>query len=84
MMYDGRNGGWDAGQWIAMAFMMLLFWGVVVAAIVAVIRRPIGSHFAPPPANHHEAERILNERFARGEIDEAEFTRRRDTLRRGH
>ena len=31
---------------------------------------------------HRDAERILSERFARGEIDEEEFTRRRDALRR--
>lgn len=30
---------------------------------------------------HHDAERILNERFAHGEIDEQEFTAKRTALR---
>jgi putative membrane protein len=84
MMY-GRDGGWDGGQWIAMAFMMLVFWGVVVAAVVALVRRPTVHGVGEPPRPlHHDSERILGERFARGEIDEAEFTSRRDILRRGH
>jgi uncharacterized membrane protein len=33
-------------------------------------------------STHHEAERILAERLARGEIDEEEFNKRRTALRR--
>ena len=84
-MMDGwhNGGGWDAGQWVAMALMMLIFWGTVAAVIVVLLRRP-GVHHdtAPPRGTHDNAERILGERFARGEIDEEEFTRRRDALRR--
>jgi putative membrane protein len=83
MMYDSGHDGWGAGQWIAMAFMMLVFWSVVVAAAVALLRRPSHVHGDPPRPTHHDAERILGERFARGEIDESEFTSRRDALRRG-
>ena len=79
--HDG--GGWGAGQWVAMALMMLVFWSAVVALIIAFLRRP-GVHHdsALPRATHENAERILGERFARGEIDEEEFMRRRDALRR--
>ena len=78
-----EGGGWGAGQWVAMALMMLVFWSAVVALIVVFVRRPAVHHDgAPPRPTHENAERILGERFARGEIDEEEFTRRRDSLRR--
>jgi putative membrane protein len=35
----------------------------------------------PPPSTTAKADQLLAERFARGEIDEDEFTRRRDLLR---
>lgn len=78
MMY---HDGWGPGAWIAVAFLMLVFWAVVVGAIVAVVRsdRTRRGGEGQPPAN--DAERILAERFARGEIDDDEYTRRRDLLR---
>ena len=72
--------GWGPGAWVAMGFMMVVFWGVVVALIVYAVRA--GHHpttLAAPPAN--DAARILDERFARGEIDADEYQRRRDLLR---
>ena len=84
MMYDWNNGpGW-AG-WVAMGFMMILFWGLVVALVVFLVRgvghRPdvqSGTGGSPEDA----ALRVLRERFARGEIDADEYTTRRDLLRR--
>ena len=79
----GFDGGWGMGAWIAMAVLMVVFWGGVVAVIVVFLRR---SHFGRTAMglhpSHHEAERILNERFARGEIDETEYLARRTALRR--
>jgi putative membrane protein len=49
---------------------------LVVAAVVAVVR-----HFASRPQAASDAERLLAERFARGEIDDVEYHRRRDALR---
>ena len=83
-MMDGWYGnGWGIGAWVAMAVLMLIFWGGVVTVVVLLLRRPHpgGGPGAPQPP-HHEAERILSERFARGEIDEQEFTARRAALRR--
>lgn len=78
--WSGDVGG--IAGWIAMALVMILFWGGVVAVIVVFARR---SHFDPGAANlrpaHHDAERILHERFARGEIDETEYLARRAALR---
>ncbi|HEY8752334.1 MAG TPA: SHOCT domain-containing protein [Arthrobacter sp.] len=83
-MMDGWYGnGWGVGAWVAMALLMLIFWGGVVAVVMLLVRR---AHPGEGPAAlrppYHDAERILNERFARGEIDEQEFTARRTALRR--
>ena len=72
---------WGPGAWIAMAFVMLVFWTIVVGAIIAVVR---SDHSRRP--NHglgriDDAHRILAERFARGEIDADEYKQRSDLLR---
>jgi putative membrane protein len=83
-MMDGWYGnGWGLGAWVAMALLMLIFWGGVVTVVMLLLRHPHqgeGPAALRPP--HYDAERILNERFARGEIDEQEFTARRAALRR--
>ena len=72
-----------SGAWVAMALLMLIFWGGVVTVVVLLVRRPhAGERPAAPQPPHQEAERILGERFARGEIDEQEFTAKRAALRR--
>ena len=82
-MYGYGDNWWGLGGWIAMVLFMLVFWGAVIAAIVYFVRRGhTGSGTILPHPGHHEAERILSERFARGEIDEAEYIARRDALRR--
>lgn len=69
--------GW--GGWIVMALAMVAFWALVVFAVAAVFR---GTQ------DHTEGVRdpgdpmgILEERFARGEIDEDEYRARADVLR---
>jgi putative membrane protein len=83
-MMWGYNGGW--GNWLAMAMMMVLFWGLIVAGIVALVRYlggPRQNDRLGPASERPDAEELLAERFARGEIDEDEFTRRREALRSG-
>ncbi|MCZ9881756.1 SHOCT domain-containing protein [Arthrobacter sp. B2a2-09] len=81
MMY-GWDGNIGIGGWIAMGLMMLLFWGVIATLVILLLR---GNHaggrglYRPP---NDDSERILNERFARGEIDETELTARRAALKR--
>ena len=86
-MMDGNgwsNGGWGWGAWIFMAIMMLIFFALAAAAVVALIRasdrrRP---QMAPPPATgSDDALRLLDERFARGDIDTDDYTKRRELLR---
>jgi putative membrane protein len=59
-----------------MSLSMIAFWGLVIWGIVALLRRPGDSRPERP-----DPERILAERYARGEIDEEEYHRRLQTLR---
>lgn len=77
-MMDWGNGGWSAGDWIAMSTMMILFWGVLVAVAVWAVRTVLGDRSSIRPAD--QADVLLAERFARGEIDAEEFTRGRELL----
>jgi putative membrane protein len=73
------NSGWGWGAWLTMTIVMVGFWGLVAWVIVSVTRGSSGTQSAA-----RSAEDILAERFARGEIDEDEFTQRRDALRSKH
>jgi putative membrane protein len=68
--------GWGAGNWLLMSFMILVFWALVIAGIVWVVR----GRNSPQQHGLNPARRILDERFARGEIDQDEYTRRREHL----
>jgi len=59
-----------------MTLSMVVFWGGLATVIVLVLRRTAAS-----PREEMSAP-ILAERFARGEIDEAEYERRRQVLHR--
>ncbi len=80
--------GWDWG-WGHMIFgslMMVLLWGGIIIAIVFVVRWLGGgpSHDGKPMAPGNTALEILQERFARGEIDKEEFEERRRLLSNGN
>lgn len=80
MMY-GWYGDWGIGGWLVMALMMLLFWGGVVTVVILLVRGARPGPWGPYGPSHDDPERILNERFARGEIDATEFNERRAALR---
>jgi putative membrane protein len=81
----GFGFGW--GGMIFGGLLMLLFWGVVIALVVFVVRalsRP-GSGQATPSAGapgqpRDQALEILRERYARGEISKDEFNSMRQDL----
>lgn len=82
--------GMGYAGWWGIGLGMLVFWAIVVTAIVLLVRWAVGSRrqqVAPPPGPpaatppSDQAQRLLDERFARGEIDEDEYRRRRDVLR---
>jgi putative membrane protein len=78
-MHDGF--GWG---WIPMAIMMLLVWGSLLWFGVALFRRTDTHEHAagtgpsvPPPPN---AQQILAERLARGEIEPDDYRTRMEAL----
>jgi putative membrane protein len=80
MMYWNGMGGWG---YVFMTVNSLLFWGLVVTGIVALVRHFGGSRPTSSGPAAADPERILAERYARGEIDDEEYQRRLETLRRG-
>ena len=67
--------GWGAwGGWGLFGLMHAVWWILVVIAIVAIARWAIfGSRYRSRHEFEDRAQAILRERFARGEIDQAEF-----------
>ena len=74
---------WDEGSWswVAMILMMTIVWGGIIGGIVLLIRSTNAPTHPPIPHPHDDGERILAERFARGEIDQDEFEQRRAILK---
>ncbi|MGG2461304.1 SHOCT domain-containing protein [Streptomyces sp. RGM 3693] len=92
--YGHGGGGWG---WLAATVGMVLFWALVITVGVLIFRavlrpgpsgedetsrrypgwRPGGA----PPGGSPTAERILAERYARGEIEDEEYQRRLAVLR---
>ena len=67
--HDWGPGAW----WPVFPLLWLLFWAAVVTTVVLVARRRGAGR---------SGEAVLAERYARGEVDEAEYTERLDVLRR--
>ena len=87
MMYWYGSGmsGWG---YALMTVSMILFWGAVIFGIAALVRyfgRSGQPPAAPSPPQSAESpsspERLLAERFARGEINEDEYRQRLAVLR---
>ncbi|MFF3607862.1 SHOCT domain-containing protein [Streptomyces sp. NPDC002463] len=72
--------GWG---WFAVSAGMVLFWGLLITAVVLIFRTLDRAAGPPPRQGTAAAEQILGERLARGEIDEEEYRRRLSALRRG-
>ena len=71
--WNGHHDGGMGWGWLVMLILIVL----VVAVTVLLVR-----HFSAGGRSGRDgAEQVLAERFARGEIDEEEFRKRRDTLR---
>lgn len=80
MMWSG-HGGWGTGEWIAMSLMMILFSGAVIALVVWLVHSVRSDRRADSVTpSKSPADDVLAERYARGEIDDEEYTRRRRVL----
>ena len=82
LMWYGGNWGW--ASWIMMAVGMVVFWALVITAVVLAVRYLAGSpgtDTSPSGSGRTRAEELLAERLARGEIDENEYRQRLSLLR---
>lgn len=78
MMWWSDGVGW--GGWVAMALAMVAFWALVILLVVAIFRGDRDTSAGPAP-QHRDPLGILDERFARGDIDADEYRARRSELR---
>jgi putative membrane protein len=82
MMWYGSN-GWGWGGWIPMTVGMVLFWALVITAVVLAIRYlagPRDTAASPPGSAQKRPEEVLAERFARGEINDEDYRQRLTVL----
>jgi putative membrane protein len=75
------NWGW--GHMIFGTLTMLAFWGGLIVLVVFLVRwLGGGSNFRQdPPTSRRTAIEILQERFAKGEIDKQEYEEKRRLLK---
>ena len=74
MMYGfGMYGGW----WLIGMGMMVLFWVVVILLVIWVVRSLLPRQMR---SGHAQALEILQQRYAAGEINAAEYEQARERL----
>lgn len=79
-MGRGEYGGHMMGYGYGMGIGMLLFWGIIIFAILSLISGSFSKRQDPgqPGGQIDDALEILKKRYARGDIDKTEF----DAMRR--
>lgn len=79
MWYGSGPGTWVG--WLTMSIMMVLFWGGIIALVVWLVR---GSRWysgtSETRSGTADPKAILQERFARGEIDADDYQERMRVL----
>lgn len=88
-MMDWYGNGMGTGGWVAMVTVMTIFWGLVILAGVMIFRnggsRSLGGTrdggTRDGGTRDRNASEILDERFARGEIEVEEYEARKAVLR---
>ena len=71
------NQGWSWWNWALMTVGMVGFWGLIVWAVVSLVRSTDRSQGEA----RRSPEQILAERFAAGEIDNDDYRERLNALR---
>lgn len=84
---DGMGGGMGWMMWL----IMILFWLLILVALAGgvywLFSRLFGTNSSnssksePGAGNPSEALSVLNERYARGEIDDEEYSRRKKNIK---
>ncbi|WP_216823022.1 SHOCT domain-containing protein [Aeromicrobium sp. A1-2] len=69
-----------AGSWVVMIAVMAAFWGLVILAGVMIFRGSDRSRGGDRTQDRTALE-ILDDRFARGEVDREEYEARKAVLR---
>ena len=74
------NDGMSWTGWLYMGVSALAFWALVVFAVIALFR---GTRTGPSRGHSEDFDgsKILDQRFARGEIDADEYHARQNVLR---
>lgn len=84
MMGWYNDGTMGAGGWIAMIVMMSLFWGALIFAGVMLFRgadsRSGRENARTDRSTYRDPVDILDERFARGELENEEYEARKAVL----
>ena len=81
MHYGYYDGGAHPLVWGVLFIVALVLAAAAVWVVVSFVHQRGAPVQSVPEARGAEALRILDERFARGEIDEDEYSKRRDLLR---
>jgi putative membrane protein len=71
------NFGWGHGFGVV---FMILFWGLVIVGIVAIVKWLSASSQNSNNSQSKTALDILNERYVRGEIEREEFEQKKQDL----
>jgi putative membrane protein len=75
-----HNGiGW--GGWLVSVLLLLILVALVVGVVLALVRSSGGRPGEGDASSSSPAQQLLDERYARGEIDEIEYLHRRAVLR---
>lgn len=80
-----HDDSWGLSGWVSAGLLMLVMWTLLIALVVLVVRslggQSTGRAASDASAGRSpEARRILDERFARGELGEEDYLRQRDLL----
>lgn len=78
--YDGMMDGFGYGGMWVLWLLILVGIGVLIFVVVRLASQSRDSGKTPPSATTSSARAILEERYARGEIDTADFTERVEKL----
>ena len=90
----GMHDGWGWGGWLMLVIMLVLLVTAIVVTVVLLLRTDPASRAGGQGSGRlteggggglpsHTARQLLDERYARGELDDEEYVRRRELLRSG-